>query len=110
MDKHSMYLAQALSWAKAKHQAAPPEHQAAFANSVAYALTGLAGGYGGPCAREHVASSLGRDSSVREFEPMCHLLEDSSFGPITEAHRAAYASEYCFDDSMDDIEAILHPR
>ena len=58
MENYDSILERAFEYGKSQHPDAPAEHHAAFANSVAYAMTGASGGYGGPSMREHLASRL----------------------------------------------------
>lgn len=83
------------------------QKKAAFANSVAYLVTGMAGGYGGPSVREHAVARYypGRYS----FEEAVELLlkEDGPiFGPLTEVHRRCWEEEHCFDDDPRDVEEL----
>lgn len=55
-DEYSDVLKRAMAWANENRPNASPQHKAAFANSVAYAVTGWSGGYGGPSVREHAAT------------------------------------------------------
>jgi len=80
---------------------------AAFANSVAYAVTGMSGGYGGPSVREHAAARVARPYMT--FEEACELLlklDGVIFGPITDLHRAMFRDEHCFNDDPEDLEVL----
>lgn len=57
-DEYQEVLERAMTWARKNRPKASPERHAAFANSVAYAVTGASGGYGGPSVREHAASRV----------------------------------------------------
>ena len=108
MKDYSAILERALVLGKERHPDAPSQHHAAFANSVAYAVTRMSGGYGGPSMREHwasriVASSCGRQSC--SFEQAVELLEENSYGPLTTEHALMLELEYCFDDAPGEQEA-----
>lgn len=122
-----------LSWARVygegEYATASPQKHAAFANSVAYLVTGYSGGYGGPSIREHAVSwalsgpngqqvpvetNLGTlvgqipDGSLPqagewEFEAACQFAAPIVFGLLTDLHRRVYESEHCFDDDHVDI-------
>ena len=86
---------------------APAQKKAAFANSVAYLVTGWSGGYGGPSVREHAVPRYypGRYS----FEEAVELLlrdDGPIFGPLTEIHRYCWENEHCFDDDPDDVKEL----
>jgi len=57
-DEYSDVLERAMAWASENHPNASSQKKAAFANSVAYAVTGASGGYGGPSVREHAACRI----------------------------------------------------
>lgn len=79
----------------------------AFANSVAYLVTGMSGGYGGPSIREHLVSHVypGRagfctyEDAIAFCEPLCLEELDRRALKIVEI-------EYCFDDDPRDLELI----
>ena len=96
-------LVQAHSWAKKAHPAASPQRWAAFANSAAYLLTGLSGGYGGPSVREHAACRLPRTS---DFDEACRLVDPVVFGPLTDVHRSLWKQECCFEDDPEDMTEL----
>lgn len=88
-------------------------HRAAFANSVAYALTGVSGGYGGPSIREYAAGSvLGNRTKNISFSEAVQILSDDNgviFGPITDLHRRYWRDipqEEMFDNDPDDLEEL----
>lgn len=129
-------LEQAMKWAKEKHPSAPVQHQAAFANSVQYLVTGMSGGYGGPSVREHAVShaAIGQngrtvgvptnmggltmmlpDGSLPHagqwnFDKACKFAEPICFGPITRLHFGCYRTEHCFDDAEEDLKALHNFR
>jgi len=98
-------LARALKRAQQEKPDASPQHQAAFANAVAYVLTGMSGGYGGPSMREHAAARLRYgDNPPRDFDAACDAVGSVVFGPMTDSIRQASSSEYCFDDDPADLQ------
>jgi hypothetical protein len=128
-------LEKAMNWAQLNHSTASTQHKAAFANSVAYLVTGGSGGYGGPSLREHLVSwSLAGldgivDSTSIGGEAMTLLRPDGSmYRPGQWGFDAAIAHctplcfdpaekyrdllikiqerEYCFDDDPEDIKAL----
>lgn len=85
------------------------EKKAAFANSVAYLVSGASGGYGGPSVREHSVSWAYGPGGRYAFEEACELLlkEDGLiFSPIQDIHREVYEAEYCFDDDYEDLKEL----
>lgn len=88
---------------KEKPEASAQKH-AAFANSVAYLVTGASGGYGGPSVREHAAARL-RNRAYSFEEAVKELLDDNGliFGPIIDIHRQCWENEHCFNDDPEDI-------
>ncbi|WP_242895244.1 hypothetical protein [Actinomadura litoris] len=98
----------ALALAQERHPDAAAEQWAAFANSVAYAVHGISGGFGGPSTREHVACApyVGRRVGFAEATQALLDPDGPIFGPITDAHRAALRSEFCFDDAPPDRRAL----
>ena len=126
---YSDILEKALAEGKSRQPNEPLQHHAAFANSVAYLVTGASGGYGGPSCREHAVSHAaqlqggGQQATVGDFnafvpgpdtgipgqwsyESACDFAEPICYGPIQEIHFACYRTEHCFDDSQEDIEAL----
>jgi hypothetical protein len=128
-------LRQAMQWAKDKYADAPIQHKAAFANSVAYLVTGASGGFGGPSVREHLVSwSLaGKSGKVEalnvggealtamypdgsmpmagqwEFDAAVAYCASICFGDITVHRQQALQileREHCFDDLPADLEAL----
>ena len=103
MKEYNNVLDRAMKLGQERHPAAPVQHQAAFANSVAYLVTGMSGGFGGPSMREHAAGRarcgerLGFDDAVAECEVVC-------YGPLTTAIAAMVNCEHCFDDAPGEVE------
>ena len=97
-------LSRALRVADEEHGDAHPYKRAAFANAVTYVLTGLAGGYGGPSVREHVACQC--VPRLNSFKEACERVSPWVFGPLTDAHRVVWKSEYCFQDDPADVEEL----
>lgn len=103
-------LNSAMNIARERHPLTPIQHQAAFANSVAYLVTGASGGYGGPSAREHsvtrAAIARGKIAGEWTIEDAAELADPLCFGPIQPIHRDCYQQEYCFDDAPGDIAEL----
>lgn len=128
-------LKKAMEWANVNYPAASVQHKAAFANSVAYLITGASGGYGGPSLREHLVSwslagstgdvgtisvngeaiaFLKPDGSLTapgqwDFDTAIAHCEPLCFDP-PEKHKSALIKiqerEYCFDDDPEDLKAL----
>lgn len=131
-DSYTIYLETALECGKNLHPSAPIQHHAAYANAIAYLMTGASGGYGGPSCREHAVSwamsgTNGRQEQVEtnigtltvqypdgslppagqwEFEKALKFAEPLCYGELTEIHYKCYKNEHCFDDAPEDIEQI----
>lgn len=130
-----MILQDAVAWAQANYPDAPLQHRAAFANSVAYLVTGFSGGFGGPSIREHLVSwsmagETGEVSAVEiagqamtaiipdgslpspgywDFESATAWCENFCFGPIEDYRDRALQimeREHCFDDAPEDLDAL----
>jgi len=122
-------LEKALAWAKRNYSQASPAHQAAFANSVSYLVTGFSGGYGGPSLREHLVSwSLGEVGSVSlggvamttvrptkplpgewQFEEAVAFAAPLCFEPAEafgEKLLQIWEREYCFDNDPGDLNYV----
>ena len=101
-------LERALKIARERRPDAAPQRHAAFANSVAYLLTGTSGGYGGPSVREHAASHQFGGQRLDFDQAVKKLIADDGpiFGPLTELHRQLWTDENCFDDDPADIAAL----
>lgn len=110
MKDYNGILREARRIGEERHPDAPAEHNAAFANSVAYAVTGASGGYGGPSMREHWASRLaistfGVGAGRCSIEQAISALEECCYGPLTLQHALMLECEYCFDDAPGEVEA-----
>lgn len=123
-------LEMAMAWANQNKPAASMHHKAAFANSVAYLITGASGGYGGPSLREHLVSwSLGTAGTVNiDGQAMTTITPGSLPMPGQWTFEAAVAHaaplcfesarrhlnlllqiqerEHCFDDDPEDLKAL----
>jgi hypothetical protein len=123
-------LNKAMQWAKDNHPEASLPHKAAFANSVAYLVTGVSGGFGGPSIREHLVSwSLGEPRNVNvsgvamtaivpgtlpmpgdwNFKAAILHCDPLCFGKISNYRYRAIQiieREYCFDDDPLDLESL----
>lgn len=107
----------AMARARERYPQASPELRAAYANSVAYAVTGLSGGYGGPSAREYAANQASRDylavtgrrmsfaEAAEEFARPDGLI----FGPLTDAHHWHWRNLPCSGDDPADAAALDKP-
>lgn len=127
--EHSEALEKALAEGKRLHPDAPMQHHAAFANSVAYLVTGASGGYGGPSCREHAvthsallqgggqqttavglnAFAPGPDTVMPgqwDYEDAIAFAEPICYGGMTDLHHQCYRTEHCFDDAPEDIETL----
>ena len=109
-DEYEEILQRARQLVEERRPEASAQKKAAFANSVAYLVTGWAGGFGGPSVREHTASrqygQKGPLNGLWPFEEACNLLISENgpvFGPLTSFHRQCWTEEYCFDNDPQDI-------
>lgn len=110
MEDYRKLLKKAQELGKKRHPDAPVEHHAAFANSVAYAVTQMSGGYGGPSMREHLASRViasSYGSRPCSFEQATNLLDECCYGPLTMQHALMLDLEYCFDDAPGEYETAM---
>lgn len=104
---HQGYLRTALDWAREHYPTASPERHSAFANSVAYVLTGMACGRGGPSVREYVAVEIRHQPNPpTTLGEAIMRVAASVFGPLTDAHREAWQREHCFDDDPNDLTEL----
>ena len=120
---YSEILENALKWGQEKHPESNQHRHAAFANSVAYLVTGASGGYGGPSIREHAVSwSLAGDGAVAggllfpdgrvpragtwEFKKACAFAEPIVYGKLPAIARRIADEEHCFDDDPADLEEL----
>ena len=103
-DEHGKILERALQIAQERQPQASPQKHAAFANSVATAVTGWSGGYGGPSVREHAAARMCPHPS--EFDKAVEILIANNgpiFGPLADLHSMCWEDEECFDDDPQDV-------
>lgn len=121
-------LQNAMDWALLNRSDSSSQHRAAFANSVAYLVTGESGGYGGPSIREHLCShALAGDGEVVqtilgnkhvsliipdgriphsgqwEFEKAIAFCDPICFGILSRLSLKIVVVEYCFDDDPQDL-------
>lgn len=99
---------QAMALGEKRHPDALDEHHGAFANSVAYLVTGMSGGYGGPSMREHAASRVGHTAGLVgtcTFDEAVVAVEEVCYGPLTLAIAEMFEEENCFDDATSEIAA-----
>jgi hypothetical protein len=128
-------LQRAMQHAIAHHTGASLQHRAAFANSVAYLVTGASGGFGRPSIREHLCSwslvgNLGTIEAISiggqtmtymkpdgslpcsgqwKYEDAIAHCEPLCFGDISLWRNRALQiqeREHCFDDDPEDLEAL----
>lgn len=126
MDDFDFVLSQAK--AIAERETKSPYHRAAFANSVAYLVTGWSGGFGGPSIREHLCSHavMGKEGFMEVIDGFPVLFPDGTLphpskwgtneaisfcSPICFGELSRYALkivevEYCFDDDPKDLKQI----
>ena len=107
--EYNQILERAMTLVKQQRPDVSAQKHAAFANAVAYLVTGWAGGYGGPSVREHAASWQYGATKPYTFEKAVELLLDPEgviFGAISDIHRRCWESEHCFDDDPDDVRAL----
>jgi len=106
MDRYSEILEYAYAYGKAKFSEVNDAYHAAFANSVAYIVTGWSGGYGGPSMREHWATRVAhqRNLGSASWEHIYDVVEDICYGPMTKDIAKMMTLESCRDDSSQDTE------
>ena len=107
MDQYDQILTQAHELGEQRHPDAPAHHHAAFANSVAYGVTGASGGFGGPSMREHWSSRLLHNAGMPgqiDFDCSVKLVEDACYGALTLEMAQMLECEYCFDDAPGEQE------
>lgn len=112
---HTEALEKAMEWASENHSADSLHHRCAFANSVAYLVTGWSGGFGGPSMREHLVSwslallgDLPR-SGDWDFDKAVTHAARYCFEPAANYRRELLLileGENCFDDDPEDIEYL----
>jgi hypothetical protein len=130
MDYHNI-LEKAREWGCQKHPQANNYRHAAFANSVAYLVVGVSGGYGGPSIREHAVSyaiagdgfnlpantSMGTltvqfpdgrlpSSGEWDFDSACLFAEPIVYGRLPASSRKIIQQEHCFNDDPADLEEL----
>jgi hypothetical protein len=131
MDAWEEIATKAKVWGKERHSDAVTQRHAAFANSVAYLVTGASGGYGGPSIREHCVSwALAGDgenipvetnlgtltmqipdgrlprAGEWEFDRACAFADPICYGPLPAMAARIAEQEHCFDDDPADLEAL----
>lgn len=128
---YSKILEQAYAWGQKKHPESNKYRYAAFANSVAYLVTGGSSGYGGPSIREHCVSwalagdgfnvpaqtNLGTltmqipdrrlpSAGEWEFEKACQFAEPICYGKLPAIASKIAQQEHCFDDEPADLAEL----
>lgn len=100
-------LANARAYVEAAKPSASPQRKAAFANSVAYIVTGASGGFGGPTVREHVAGLMLGNRGLTYDQVVAELIKEDGliFGPLRKEHHAFWEEQgdICFDDDPVDV-------
>lgn len=128
---YTKILEKARKWGESKHPESSSHRHAAFANSVAYLVTGASGGYGGPSIREHAVSwALAGDGTNTpidtnlggltiqvpdgrlpragewSFERACQFAEPICYGQLPAIAARIQQEEHCFDDDPADLEEL----
>jgi hypothetical protein len=88
------------------HPKANAAHHGAFANSVAYAVTGFSGG-SGPSMREHWCTRLFLQAGTPggfTFDEGISICEEVCYGPLTVEIASMQLHESCIGDSAEDTE------
>jgi hypothetical protein len=131
LEEYEKISQKAYQIGKQKYPGCHPNRHAAFANSVAYLVTGFSGGALGPSMREHAVSwALVGDGDRRQmetflgettvvfpdsritsagawsFENACNFAEPIIFGTLHEICKIIVKQEYCFDDDPADLEKM----
>lgn len=102
-------LEQAFAHAQATYPDASVFHHAAFANSVAYLVTGWRGGYGGPNIREHTVSHAAarvKPAGQWAYDDACAFAAPYCFGALTPYHAVIAQREDCANDDPADVAAL----
>ncbi|AOX04729.1 hypothetical protein BJP34_35715 (plasmid) [Moorena producens PAL-8-15-08-1] len=124
-------LKKALDWGQENHPESNLYRHAAFANSVAYLVTGGSGGYGGPSIREHCVShalagdgfNVPTDTNIGvmtvqfpdgrlprggewSFQKACEFAEPICYGILPAIAVKVYQTEYCSNDDPEDLKEI----
>lgn len=110
--EYDLILKEAYEHGLRLHPDAPKEHHSAFVNSVAYAITAVYGGYGGPSMREHLASQLiihkfGTGEGRCDFNQATELLDKCCYGELTRAHAHVFLNEECIGDAPGEPERAI---
>jgi hypothetical protein len=119
----------AMVWAQARYPDSSTQHKCAFANSVAYLVTGYSGGFGGTSLREHLVSwSLGDvgstningetmttitpkltlpgkwqlEAAIAHAAPLCFDAASNYRDRLIQIQER----EHCFDDNPADLDAL----
>lgn len=102
----------ALNWGKSNHANADPNHRQAFANSVAYLVTGASGGHHGPSLREHLVSwsLMGIGGKVANINGLTAIYSDGTLPRAGEwEYEAAisFATPLCFDPPEKYLDRLI---
>lgn len=129
--EYTKILEKTKAWGAAKHPESNNYRHAAFANSVAYFVTGASGGYGGPSIREHCCSwalagdgyNIATETNIGtltvqypdgrlpragkwNFEQACQFCELICYGQLPAIASRILEQEHCFDDDPDDLAEL----
>jgi len=108
---YSEILENLLEYGQKKYPNAHSSRHAAFANSVAYLVTGMSGGYGGPSIREHSVTWLAIADKKRMagewlINEATAFAEPICYGELSAIASRIYQNESCFDDDPADLQAL----
>ncbi|MBQ3441445.1 hypothetical protein IJG27_04035 [Candidatus Saccharibacteria bacterium] len=108
-DNYDLIFNKASEYGKKYHPDAPSEHHVAFANSVAYAVTGETNGHSGVSMRERLAhrlilGSFGFKKKRCTFDQAAELLDGCCYGMLTVQHAMIFDSERCYNDAPGEPE------
>lgn len=106
MKEYNNVLEKALALRQELYPKAPAEHHGAFANSVAYLVTGWSGGYGGPSMREHYACRQGVGGKM-SFDEAVAIAEPICYGPLTLEIAMMAVEEHCYDDASGEFREAI---
>lgn len=102
----------ALEWANTSYPKADPNHHQAFANAVAYLVTGTSGGAHGPSIREHLVSwsLMGTSGKVGDIGGMTAIYPDGTLpraGGWRFGDACQFASPLCFDPPEKYLDELI---
>lgn len=110
-ESREAILERALAVARERRPKASAEKHRALAGAALFLVSGKTRFRAS--VREHAACSLHAERAGRcSVEEACEILLDPwgpIFGPLRDDHRAAWVTEYCFDDDPVDVEQLGEP-